>query len=417
MAKNFTLNTPVCKFFPFREMDYIGISDISEVALKDCAKTLGCIRDGEDRRIGHLTALDHIAKSLGFKGGWGGLKAAMPHLEKFKAENGLIKLSNFFARDYFVHQPTRPFSNWETIRKEERSYEESRYPLFNDLFTDYQQIAGRLFYCDSPKPKRIFLNHDITFDELVDAVFRNSVSPFYLIVGKYAASILFDDKTDYAAVAISHREWEQLKERGTSQDKYDYVHVLITDGFGKFSTSFHRSFYHIDYLIGDQFTDIDGEINFYPIFNRRNDREEEKVKSEINVQRKALMLIPEYWVDVIPYNDNLIFFRKPNGDFDFIFKNIRSCLPYGFSLTKFLSEDEFPWFNNYIYYHYEGFLDKDILVSHREYYKTLYSKDLPDVRKYISEIGDVLRDYLLKQGKYSPEIPQDLAYLYQPIRK
>ncbi|WP_428542629.1 hypothetical protein [Profundibacter sp.] len=116
-------------YLPFKKLHFAEITDLDPDSLKqsaDFARDEG--RDVE--KIGQVTALNFIAKSLGIKGGWASYKKEYSEsIEPFMDKHRLLK-----RQDILKHE-------WD-----DRFYH--FYP---------EQISGRLFHSGRPFPEKIFV--------------------------------------------------------------------------------------------------------------------------------------------------------------------------------------------------------------------------------------------------------------------
>jgi len=108
------------------------------------------------------------------------------------------------------------------------------------------------------------------------------------------------------------------------------------------------------------------------------------------------------WVDIIPFNDNLIFLKGINGEYDFVYKNQRNQAFEHQIFGKALKNADVPsciqnyHFLRWHYFEYTGFRDKDEHEAEKHFYETEGK-----VSQYPGQLT-VLRNYCIDYGKYSP---------------
>ena len=127
------------KFLPFDKYNVAPIGDIDPDSLKKAAKLARTRYRDDERELSHNLVLNHIAWSLGFRGGFGGYrKEYRDRLTGFMKEQGLHYRHDVLAL---------------------RTEAEAGAPL------TYRQIADRLFFSGLAAPRRIFVGIDV-FDLL-----------------------------------------------------------------------------------------------------------------------------------------------------------------------------------------------------------------------------------------------------------
>ncbi|KGQ56605.1 MULTISPECIES: hypothetical protein [Pasteurellaceae] len=135
-------------------------------------------------------------------------------------------------------------------------------------------------------------------------------------------------------------------------------------------------------LIGDQL--ITPRIDKYEIqIYYQNDYESE-IEKDLKLHEKYLDLfvsridsLNEGWVNIIPYNENLVFLQGENGEYDFIYKNQRdekfyhSKESYGefLKLADIPNFDDFYHFKRWLYFEYQGFRQEMHHLAEIDFYK------------------------------------------------
>jgi hypothetical protein len=147
MHSNQIPNYPLVKFLRFKEFHLAPLNDVTPDAIKSAARdAISKFRDTEELKLN--TALNHIARSLGFNAGFASFKSEF--------DNGLLN----FMRQHGLKQRA------DLIR-----------PQFDMPFVSLtpRQMADRLFFSDQPWPDRIFTGYNLDGFSLNDRYFRQNI--------------------------------------------------------------------------------------------------------------------------------------------------------------------------------------------------------------------------------------------------
>ena len=341
------------KFVIFDNHHLAPIDDICPEAVKRAAE-LACTHYQGDENLKHVTALNHIAKTLGFCGGFGRYKAEYEEkLSGFMQEHGLVERKDVLPSelpDQFIR-------------------------------LTHRQIADRLFVSGRPRPKRIFVGID-TFD-LLRAVAATD-----------GLKVSEDSSGNYDEI-----EATKISERVPPARYY------------LFSRSAHLNVFEANWyfrnLIGDQLCDFRGKVNDVQItaLCYCMDKETEaKTKDAGSLLQKIIPFCPAGWVEVIPYNDKLVFLKASDGGYDFVFRNLRdtefkqnSHAPYLRYQDISTKIDDSGKFDTWLYFEYKDWLEADRHAAENEFYANGGT-----TRSYPGE-NEILKKYLIRTGRYTPK--------------
>ena len=357
------------KYLPFNRFHQAPISGLSPTAIKKAVKEMLKVRDLRDReKISSETAQNFICKSFGFSGGFAGFQKEYNNvLRPFMIEHGLFTPANLVRNG-------------------------RQYPFVK--FT-YRKIAERLFQDEKIIPKRVFTG----LETYINTFFMSASESqnFSVIFWPSGEEIKPRPNDSLGCYAITNSEGRLLY-----GDIFAYINML-----------------------GDQFLDYGGEAHsveivpkiYFPKTNKNKAAEEASYISNGRVLRSLLLELNFGWVDVIPYNANLIFLRYKNGGYDFVFRGMRDT-PFQHNLySPYLRNSDVPATGNM--YDFQRWLyfpsNKD--ENERRPYTGWLEFDEHEAEKMFYAVGgtsvthpgldELLRDYLIGKGTYKP--PQETA--------
>ena len=341
------------KFLTFDNRHLAPIEGVDPKSLKRAAKLARTAYLDDEKRLPHNLALNHIAKSLGFKAGYGGYVAEWPRLSGFMRDHGLAFRKDVLPRDL----PD------QCVRLTRR------------------QVADRLFASGLPMPKRIFAGLDV-FELL-----RAAQAAVGLKVGIDGHAVSPDE------IPFDEVEPAEIRENIPPANYFvrSEADLLL---FGDMSP--------LGNLIGDQLCDFgDGRI-VAELYNLV-DGDEERIQSAGRLFRRVLGLCPQGWIEVIPYNGRLAFLKAPDGGYDFVFEGVRDeefrrnpYAPY-LRAKDFSTTEEASEFDVHLYFGYDGWLEADRHAAEEAFYANRGSG-----LKYPGQ-DEILKDHLIREGRFSHE--------------
>lgn len=345
-------------YLPLEKFHIIPIHGLSPDEIKKSVSQVS--RDRE--KIKHSTLLNACAKALGFKGGNAGYKFEYESkLKPFMEEHQLITHTDLVSPRYIG------------------------YGLLSFKLS-YQDISERLFFSKKSIPKKLFTGYDFHYENHFD----DGVMLYGDTFGLEGIGL---DLSEKVKLANKH----PLEEIPTPSYKFCDKRSLIDMIIGSENSILIYSGFNV---IGDQLTyprqtnipelclynrtpeDIDTENEFFNLFVKRIDE------------------IGQGWVDIIPYNENLIFLRGEKGEYSFVFRNQRDKeFTHDSEFEPYLKRSEVPRFNDdyhfdrWYYFEHEGFKHKLLHEAEAEF----YAKD-GTVRTYPG-LDTVLKNYIYDEYK------------------
>ncbi|MDE0240254.1 MAG: SUMF1/EgtB/PvdO family nonheme iron enzyme, partial [bacterium] len=343
------------KFLPFDNYHVAPIGGIDPDSLKKAARLARTKYRDYEPKLSHNLVLNHIAKSLGFREGWGGYVHDYKHrLDGFMREHGLDSRSDVFA-------PVLP--DGDTVVR-----------------LTYRQVADRLFSSGRSMPRRIFVGAGVDVFDLLEATPPRELKIGFMTSGKGLAFADIEPASiDRSVPPASYSIHSPEAELCVSE---------VTSFFGN--------------LIGDQLCDAgSGERIVAQAYNVA-DAARERLRTSGLLLRRTLAAFPSGWVDVIPYNDRLAFLRGPGGGYEFVFKGMRDAafrpnVHAPFLRDKDVSKSEDAnEFELHLYFNYCGWLDSDRHDAELAFYANGGSPTTypgPD---------EILKAHLAGNGSYVP---------------
>jgi hypothetical protein len=247
--------------------------------------------------------------------------------------------------------------------------ESQNYISFDCISFNYRELSDRLFLSKKPYPKSIFTGYSCTVN------FQTLIIPY-------------------------EGETSQIKNKPDLFIPFDYNRFSISKN-----------------LLGDAFFKYEDNYNYEYIFEEYmcniGLHENKSQKIDAIKFHNTILELKKGWIEIIPFNDNLVFLKAADGNYDFIFKNIRDdefVSPY----IDFIRHENIPTllnedydFERWLYY---GFKDR---IKIKKNIKPLQFWQEMDNHKaeinfyksnkrsnYISP-SKILKDYHTKEGNYS----------------
>lgn len=262
-------NDPVIAYLLLKDGHAVPIRGLSPTELKP-ARGAVIVREGyeELRRTSELNA---IVDCLGFRGDWGDYQRThWPQLQAFMERHGLNTWRNLF---------------------------DSGIPaLFGMMHLQRRAVSDRLFLGPEPRPTRIFTGYGIDWDSW-QSLHSSQVWPRHVSL----------DDLNYVP-----QDLEETK-------RWLFARRFETD---------------LVNFVSDHLVDIgrDGEVVLMmyaaPTMPKEERVERErKSKKVAEVFRWYIQQCGEGWLEVLPYHENLIFLKGPDGLYDFVWRELRETKP------------------------------------------------------------------------------------------
>ncbi|MCC5830888.1 MAG: SUMF1/EgtB/PvdO family nonheme iron enzyme [Phycisphaeraceae bacterium] len=338
-------------FLPLADRHAVPLEGLEPENIKKNARNV--IRNpSAERSAPHTTILNFIVKALGFEGNAGAYaKEHYPRLQNFMADKGLMERVDVFERN----------------------------PMMDDFYIcmSRKDVAERLFI--GKRPQRIFTGYGA--DGVVDT------SPYAMCLGK-----AFDE----ADVVDENTPCELAM-------KLAYRHRFMAWPFMN--------------LLGDPLCQprINPPVPCQYLTDKGIDPEcmsKDRAKIISNVSH-WLDRLPEGWVQVVPYNENLVFLKATDGRYDFVVRSLRNVPPPA-HLPELMKDCDWPraaadivQFAHDYYFDQEQYEQRDRHDAEIAYYRS-GGRGLPE---YPGQDA-ILRRYLSERGRY--RTPRECRAICRP---
>ena len=361
----YSLETPKKKYLPSMRFHQAPIIGLSPDDIKSAAKQMLKVRYLRDREeISLKTTQNFICKSLGFTGGFAGYRDEYSEqLLPFMESESLTILAN----------------------------------LIDSLLVDnivrftHRQIADRLFNNDGVMPTRIFTGQGVRAIDLLRFAWESE-----------------NHKVVCQFTGIETKPHELIPENG----------LAISNPEGTLN---YGDVTYFRNMLGDQFLDFaDASRNikvvpevYFENMNEGRVAEEERLVRAGQILRSLVLELDDGWVDVVPYNENLVFLRCKDGRYDFVFRGMRDTPFEHNPYMPYLRNEDVPKTRNrydfwrWLYFPSCGEGDQ------RPPYKGWLEKDTHEAEKMFYAVGgtqrgnpggEILRDYLIGKEAYKPPL-------------
>ncbi len=238
----------------------------------------------------------------------------------------------------------------------------------------YRQVADRLFATERKMPSRLFTGIGFDYWQLLElALAQPDLHVEALIDGMVTGP--FDHSRPPAYYRIH-------------SDRAAFSYVQALECFSNF--------------LGDQL--CDGGSSSQPLLPRVYQAEHAEaihLHRGLEVFQHLLRLSEFGWVNVIPYNKNLVFLSDGMGGYDFVFRNLRDeVLPVSVTdkSDTVTEEDKDQVFRAWSYFNYSGWREQDEHKAEEDFYAKGGTR-----ATYPGSIA-VLRDYLTHRGRYPAQM-------------
>lgn len=348
MQSTHSNSKPIKAYLPLKQFHILPIYGLSPDDIKLSVQNVS--RDRE--KIGHCALLNACAKSLGFSGGFAGYQQEYQgKLLPFMKQHNLEKLCNlvqprFLGKGYCVS-------------------------LFN---LKYQNVSERFFFSGQTIPEKLFTGYDFKFDDTLEDGIH--VLNQHIDLNKW-------DLVESFSQNFEHNIQQAMKNPDVLIDIYGHDCV-------------HKTRKLIDVVIGAKFMElcmvglnlITDQLVYPRVKNeyelclyRPSDSSMESYIQDCNFYHSLLDLFIHRiesqetgWVGILPYNENLIFLKGKNGEYDFVFKNQRDNSFCHQIYAPYLKRAEVPKFDDtyhferWYYFEFSGFRQRVEHLAEQKFY-------------------------------------------------
>jgi hypothetical protein len=333
-------------YLPFKNCHIVAIDGISPEKLKISAKKIQKDRE----KISHTSILNFIAKSLGIKGGFSEYaKVYEEEILPFMDKHGLKQHVDLI-------KPRNVGFTCITLK------------------ISKQSLSERLFTSGLPLPQRVFTGYDFNYASSISDGFHYFNSNL-----RRSDESLFGLKRGLAFETIlSNVEIARLHGDEVIPGDLGYSDRLLKDYvLGGYDFNLDAGFN----LIGDDLVFPRNQKSVIQTYNddMLGDEYENSLKANCLIMNLFRERIGEEgcgWVEIIPFNENLVFIKGGGGQFDIIFKNLKEKDFKHTFMGGNLKISDVPYFvsdysfKRWSYFDYKGWHEKDNHESECHYYNT-----------------------------------------------
>lgn len=360
---------PKTKYLPFNRFHQAPVTKVSPKAIITSAKDMLRVRHLKDRENIKLeTVQNNICKSLGFLGGFAGFREEYRKaLNPFMEENGLVTPADLVTPvDAVINGGTGALVRFS-----------------------HRQLADRFFQDDLPMPNRVFTGIGVSLLGFLQFAWN---------LDGYLVTHLWDDDTSEPDGKIP--EGGYVVSRSNATLSLEHISVL-SNMLGDQC---------LDYGFSDHPVSVVLKIYFSKDMEDAATEKDQYDKAGL-LFRSLLMELPNGWLDVVPYNKNLVFLRGQDGRYDFVFRNMRDTPFQHNPYAPYLKNADVPItgsrydFNRWLYFPssgerdcrspYNGWQERDEHAAEKAFYAVGGS-----ARSHPGD--DLLCQYLIAKGEYLP---------------
>ncbi|AXH13050.1 hypothetical protein [Halarcobacter bivalviorum] len=282
-----------------------------------------------------------------------------------------------------------PFLEKNGLKKYAPEHKIELYKAEHDILFSYRKIADRIFLSQKPIPEKIFTGYGCRTDNYLyyQGLCTNNYDLY--LDANYLESLI--KSNDYLSIV--------------EEQELDY---LIPISLFDFCTLMN--------LVGDTFV-IDGNNTKEHLSMTYESKlgliEQDRFKGVAEIIHKQLKELEKGWIEIIPFNKNLVFLKAKDGSYDFVFRSLRDK-PFISEFGKYIRTKNIPSllneeydFDRWLYFGFKEknknikeikpfdiWLERDAHLSEVEYYKNNTLQDYPGQ-------NSILKDYYTKKGTYS----------------
>lgn len=361
---------PSARWVSFRDFHLAPLDDVSPKALNRAAQQ-ACEQYRDRKHLELTTAQNFLASKLGAKGGLAGFKREFDlNLNPFMQAHGLLKRADLIT----------PRHDFPLVKLAPR------------------QIADRLFLSGRPLPQRVFTGYDVDWYELNNRFYRSNPWRDYQERHGKLFFLPFD---------LTMQECDRLR-----AESLEAVAQCLDATIAACAPAINPP---VNNLLGDQLLQFGGtlerEFRFVPKLYQPASCQADKFREEVRCYHDVAKLFREWigrcgkgWVEVLPYNESLVFLKGDGGNYDFLIPGFRDE-PFDHNpFAPYLKNDDVPksndayHFQRWLYFEYSGCLEEDQHHAEMEFYaggKQPIDYPRPE---------QILRAHLITVGKYRPPV-------------
>ncbi len=338
-------------YLPLQKFHIVPITSLDPLSLKASAKFTK--RDRE--KIPHSTLLNATVKALGVKGGFSGYQ------------------------DVYDSQ-IKPFLKSHGMRKRKNLLKPRMKGLSNPLpDITHQKLSERLFYSGWGLPKKIFTGYDFNYeDTIADGYYylNSTLCPSFSGRGPHGLKNTASLKQDHVENNILIARNNPSAVIPDCEDDYLNHRTLIDIVIGGFINSLDGTFH----LLGDSLVEPAVRVSSVKTYIGNGDLDELSRAKEAHhlahtLFRERIEQSDDGWIEVFPFNENLIFLKGKNGEYDFVFKNQRNIIFDHQIFGDALKRSDIPacisdyHFSRWHYFEYQGWREKDSHSAEKLFYQ------------------------------------------------
>lgn len=322
-------------YLPLQKFHILPIYGISPKLFKKSVEN--CSRDRE--KISHCTLLNSCCKALGFSGGFAGFKKEYSSkLKPFMKDNQLLRFVDLTKQKY-----------------------PENLGMTKCLRLKKQDISERIFFSGKEMPKKIFTGFNFRYDLHLD-------DGFYIGNSLYSYMSIDESIKEALNNPLRKISLPNGKER-------ELVDIVI----GRYLDKIVFSYFNLigDQLIKPRKDKYEIQVYYPSDYYTKSDIEEDRKlhKKYLDFFVSRIDSLDKGWVEIIPYNENLVFLKGEDGEYDYVYKNQRDEFFEHQIYAPFLKRADIPSFDNdyhfkrWFYFEYCGFRQKIHHLAEVDFYK------------------------------------------------
>ena len=334
------------RYITTEKFHIVPLLGLTPDALKKSAKA--CDRDRE--KIGHNTLLNLLAKKLGVAGGFAGYQ------EEYQS-----KLVPFMEK----HE-LKQWADLVTPRSK-------CYPSGVPVSLDVEQLADRFFVSCFPMPDKVFTGYDFDYGARYDdGGWRFNHWPlsygsaFYNRLMHLKGALEEPDKLiDISGIHGCERK----------SDSIPYAHLVVGGYLSRLSDCFNL---RGDLLVDPVHQSISTPSVYFPLSSSEEEKSRTKEADSLACKlfRREIENQDRGWVDVIQYNEHLVFLKGRDGQYDFVVKGMKKekfnhqiYAPYLKAFDVPRQMNDLYDFQRWYYFEFHGWREQSTHQAEKHFYK------------------------------------------------